>query len=95
MLTINCPACGKRDYTEFLYGGDAGKTRPPHGTADQKIWHDYVFQFENPKGPHREFWQHVYGCRQWIVLERNTANNEVGASRLAREAVSSGQDEAK
>jgi sarcosine oxidase subunit delta len=51
-----------------------------------KAWHDYIFVFDNPKGPHREFWQHVLGCRQWLVLERDTSTNTVGASRLAREA---------
>jgi len=85
MLRIICPCCGERDYTEFRYGGDAGKTRPAFGTGDLKTWHDHVFLFENPKGLHREYWQHVLGCRQWLVLERNTATNEVGASRLARD----------
>jgi sarcosine oxidase subunit delta len=87
MLTIACPVCGQRDFTEFHYGGDALKRRPAHGTADIKVWHDYVFMFDNVKGAHREFWQHVLGCRQWLVLERNTATNAVGASRLAREDV--------
>jgi methylglutamate dehydrogenase subunit B len=86
MLRIPCPCCGERDYTEFRYGGDASKPRPSHGNADLKAWHDYVFVSENPKGPHREFWQHVLGCRQWLVLERDTATNEVGAACLAREA---------
>jgi methylglutamate dehydrogenase subunit B len=85
MLRIECPLCGERDYTEFRYGGDANKQRPVHGTPDPKIWHEYVFLFENPKGLHREFWQHIMGCRQWLVLERNTATNEVIGSRLARE----------
>ena len=84
MLRITCPCCGERDYTEFRYGGDAAKTRPDLAEADPKAWHDYVFLFDNPKGPHREYWQHVLGCRQWLVLERNTATNEVGASWLAR-----------
>ena len=87
MLRIPCPCCGERDYTEFRYGGDASKPRPAHDNADLKVWHDYVFVFDNPKGYHREYWQHVLGCRQWLVLERNTATNEVGASRLAREDV--------
>ena len=85
MLRITCPLCGERDYTEFRYGGDATKQRPVHSCAGRKVWHDYVFLFDNTKGPHREFWQHVLGCRQWLVLERNTATNEVGTSRLARE----------
>jgi len=84
MLRILCPYCGERDYTEFRYGGDAQKGRPPHASTDAKAWHDYVFLFENPKGPHLEFWHHLFGCRQWLVLERNTANNQVAACRPAR-----------
>lgn len=86
-MMIVCPLCGERSYTEFRYGGDATKQRPVHGTGDQKQWHDHVFLFDNPKGPHREYWQHVLGCRQWLVLERNTATNVLGESRLANEAV--------
>jgi len=84
MLRIPCPICGERDYTEFRYGGDARKRRPVHGTADLQVWYDYVFVFDNVMGPHREFWQHVAGCRQWLVLDRNTATNLVGVSHLAR-----------
>ena len=87
MLRISCPVCGERDYTEFRYGGDARKRRPVHGMADLKVWHDYVFLFDNPKGAHREFWQHVVGCRQWLVLERDTATNVVGGAVLARTLV--------
>jgi sarcosine oxidase subunit delta len=87
VLRICCPVCGERDYTEFRYGGDATKSRPLHGASSPRDWHDYVFVFENPKGLHREFWQHVLGCRQWLVLERNTATNAVGGSWLARDAV--------
>jgi methylglutamate dehydrogenase subunit B len=86
MLRIPCPWCGERDYTEFRYGSDASKMRPAHGAGDMKSWHDYIFLFDNPKGPHREFWQHVLGCRQWLVLERNTATNQPGASHPARGA---------
>ena len=86
MLRIDCPHCGLRDHSEFRYGGDAAKRRPPHGGGTMADWHDYVFVFDNPKGWHREFWQHVLGCRQWLVLERNTATGEVGRCRLARDA---------
>jgi methylglutamate dehydrogenase subunit B len=84
MLRIPCPICGVRDYTEFSYGGDARKTRPAHGASGQKTWHDYVFLFDNVKGIHREFWQHVMGCRQWLVVERDTATNLVARAMLAR-----------
>lgn len=86
MLEIHCPLCGERPYTEFRYGGDASKRRPAHGTADLKAWHDYLFLFDNPKGPHQEFWQHVQGCRQWLIVARDTATNTVGKVILARDA---------
>jgi sarcosine oxidase subunit delta len=82
-MRLLCPHCGPRDYSEFRYGGDASKQRPPHGatghgTGDLQTWHDFVFLFDNPKGPHREYWQHVLGCRRWFTLTRNTSTNEVG-----------------
>jgi methylglutamate dehydrogenase subunit B len=92
MLRIPCPLCGERDYTEFRYGGDARKRRPPLGMPDLKVWHDYVFMFDNVKGPHREFWQHVVGCRQWLVVERNTATNRIQASALARVVLTTRED---
>ena len=76
-MRIPCPYCGERDLSEFTYGGDASKARPAHGSKGAKTWGDYVFTFENPKGPHVEFWQHTLGCRQWFKLKRNTATNEI------------------
>jgi sarcosine oxidase subunit delta len=63
--------------SEFRYGSDASKKRPAHGEKDFAKWHDHVFLFENPKGPHEEYWHHVLGCRQWFKLKRNTATNEI------------------
>jgi methylglutamate dehydrogenase subunit B len=77
-MMIPCPCCGDRDVSEFRYGGDASKQRPAHGTGDLATWHDHVFLFHNPKGPHTEYWQHVLGCRRWFKLARNTATNEIG-----------------
>ncbi len=85
MLRIHCPLCGDRPYTEYRYGGDASKRRPAHGAANTESWHDYLFLFDNPKGPHREFWQHVQGCRQWLIVTRDTATNVVAEVMLARD----------
>lgn len=85
MLRINCPWCGERDYNEFRYGSDATKTRPAHGQGDRQTWHDFTFIFDNPKGPHREYWQHTLGCRHWLVMERNTATNQVLGTWPARD----------
>ena len=76
-MKIPCPYCGERDLGEFHYGGDATKPRPDHGSKGLKTWGEFEFQFENPKGPHEEYWQHVLGCRQWFTLSRNTATNEI------------------
>lgn len=83
MLRIECPCCGARDHDEFRYGGDASVRRPAHDDADPEAWYRYVFVRSNPKGMHREYWQHVMGCRQWLVVERDTATHEIAAVRLA------------
>ncbi len=86
MLRIPCPSCGERDYTEFRYGGDANKGGPRMATATSRHGTTTYFCSTIPKVAHLEYWQHVLGCRQWLVLERDTATNAVGRSVLAREA---------
>jgi len=76
-MRLPCPHCGLREASEFRYGGDATKKRPDHDDTDPAAWHDYYFIFDNPKGPHEEFWQHALGCRQWFRIGRDTATNEV------------------
>lgn len=85
MLRINCPVCGIRDETEFTYGADASIVRPDMAESEVNIWLDYVFNRDNPRGAHQEYWQHVQGCRQWLVLERNTQTHEMGDCHLAKE----------
>lgn len=76
MFRFKCPHCGERDQLEFSYGGDA--TVPvPSLDADAETWFDAVYQRQNPRGPHLEFWHHVAGCRQWIRVRRNTLTHEV------------------
>ena len=77
MLLIACPHCGARDETEFVYGGDAGVTRPDPATADNAAWHDYVYLRDNPKGPHAELWYHQASCRRWLRVVRDTATHAI------------------
>lgn len=86
MLRIDCPVCGLRDETEFSYGGDATAIRPAVGETDIEKWLAYVFLRDNPRGPHREYWHHAQGCRQWLVVERDTLTHEIGIVVLARGA---------
>jgi heterotetrameric sarcosine oxidase delta subunit len=87
MIRINCPVCGLRDETEFTYGADASVTRPSIDDTRLSSWVDFVFIRDNPRGEHQEYWHHVQGCRQWLVLERNTASHEIGKCTLAAERV--------
>lgn len=91
MLRIPCPSCGPRDHDEFRYGGDASVTRPRHDDRDIEAWYRYVFVRANPRGRHREFWQHLYGCRQWLIVERDTASHAIGEVRLARGETTRGE----
>ena len=83
-MRIPCPHCGPRDASEFAHYGDAARERPALGDADVEHWHAYVHERDNPKGPHKEFWQHLHGCRQWLVVERDTATHEMLGAALAR-----------
>jgi heterotetrameric sarcosine oxidase delta subunit len=84
MLRIDCPHCGPRDHDEFRYGGDASVARPAHDDPDFEAWYRYVYIRENPAGGHREFWQHVLGCRQWLVVERDTHTHVISSIAFAR-----------
>ncbi len=85
MLRIPCPYCGERDHTEFNYGGDATVTMPPIGSEDSEAWFDFVYLRDNPRGAHREYWQHTNGCRQWLVVERDTQSHVISSARPARD----------
>lgn len=82
MIRITCPFCGERDHSEFSYGGDATVTYPPLD-ADTDAWNEAVYLRSNPRGPHREYWHHVNGCRAWLIVERDTLTHEVGAVTFA------------
>jgi heterotetrameric sarcosine oxidase delta subunit len=73
---ITCPHCGVRPKEEFQIRGDAGPRRPDP-TAPDKEWADYVFVRDNPMGRHEELWQHISGCRRWLVVERDTVTHQV------------------
>lgn len=84
MHRITCPWCGVRDDAEFQYQGDASVQRPA-ADASVEEFHRYVYVRANPKGWHREWWQHIDGCRLWIQVARNTKTHEIHATALAGE----------
>ena len=82
-MRIPCPHCGVRDHHEFHYHSAANIQRPED--ADATAWANYLYLRDNPRGPNDELWQHVHGCRSWIVVSRDTLTHEVTGVRLANE----------
>lgn len=82
MIRIPCPFCGTRDHSEFAYGGDGAITYPDLD-APMQDWHNAVFQRENICGRQTETWQHVNGCRMWLLVERDTMTHEIYSVRPA------------
>ncbi len=79
-MRIPCPYCGDRNSQEFIYRGDAAPQRP--GSDDG--FYEYVHVRTNPAGPINEHWYHAQGCRNWIVVQRDTHTHQVFGANLAR-----------
>jgi sarcosine oxidase, subunit delta len=78
MLLIECPWCGPRAETEFSCGGEADIARPLETEKlSDKEWGDYLFMRKNPRGVHREQWNHAQGCRRWFKVQRDTVSYEI------------------
>jgi sarcosine oxidase subunit delta len=83
-MRLTCPFCGERDSDEFVSIGTAGPPRPqPDAPLDAFV--EYLHVRDNPAGEVREHWQHVHGCRQWLVVTRDSRTHLVTAVQTARE----------
>jgi len=82
-MRIACPHCGPRASAEFAVHGAAAPQRPD-ADADFAAWDAYVHLRDNPAGLHAELWQHVHGCRQWLVVTRDTRTHAVRDARACR-----------
>ena len=81
MLLIRCPWCGPRDEIEFRYGGQAEIAYPADpGALSDPEWADFLFMRDNTRGPFRERWCHVHGCRRWFKAVRDTSTHRFDAS---------------
>ena len=93
-MRIPCCHCGVRGNEEFSYLGDATLVRPGAdpgadrgpGEATLRRWSAYVYLRDNPAGPHQELWQHVAGCRAWLVVTRDTRTHEILGVTPARDS---------
>jgi heterotetrameric sarcosine oxidase delta subunit len=78
VLLIPCPWCGPRNEDEFVCGGEAERRRPTDpDVVDDSGWADYLYHYDNRKGPVRERWWHSAGCNRWFEIERDTATHAI------------------
>lgn len=82
-MRIPCPFCGERDSDEFLSIGTFGPARPDE-KASLDAFVDYLHFRDNPAAETREHWHHVHGCRQWLVVSRDTRSHTISAAEPAR-----------
>lgn len=84
-MRISCPYCGNRPIGEFVQLGAADPVRPPPD-AGIEAFVSYVYLRENPAGAHREFFQHVGGCRAIMIVSRDTRTHEIQNVAAQRQA---------
>jgi heterotetrameric sarcosine oxidase delta subunit len=73
-VEIPCPNCGPRDHSEFTFGGELRPLEAEDAERDFRR----VFLRENAAGPQHERWFHLFGCRRWLTLVRDTRTNRIG-----------------
>ena len=74
-IRIHCPNCGSRSIEEFLYGEIPAV---PDSIVDPEARNlDRAFMSSNPEGPTTERWFHLFGCRRWLTLRRDTRTDAI------------------
>ncbi len=74
-MELHCPFCGIRAVSEFTFRSLA----PERG--GQSAW-ALVYERVNDPNYSREYWQHVAGCRAWLLVTRNPSSDCVYHVRL-------------
>lgn len=82
-MRLPCPYCGPRDVHEFVCRGENDMARPDRDEA----MFDYVYLRDNPIGQVREHWYHAQGCRNWLLVKRDTTTHEISEAMLVKDAV--------
>ncbi len=82
MFLIHCPYCDEhREEEEFHAAGEAHMPRPtdPDSMSDE-AWGAWMNYRQNPRGTHRELWQHSAGCGKFFNVLRDTASYQIHGS---------------
>jgi heterotetrameric sarcosine oxidase delta subunit len=72
-LNVPCPTCGPRPYPEFAFGGELRPIEAEDANGD----FDRVFLRENVDGVQVERWFHLFGCRRWLTVRRDTRTDRI------------------
>jgi methylglutamate dehydrogenase subunit B len=72
---LDCPFCGSRELREFEFH----KTLP--AAAGQGAF-ERTYERMAELDRSLEHWQHVGGCRAWLLVERNPSTGTVHGIRL-------------
>jgi sarcosine oxidase subunit delta len=79
MNRLSCPFCGARELQEFRFH----KTLP--STDNSATMFQQVYERTGNRDESNEHWQHVAGCRGWLLVRRNPSTGAVLAVRLLGE----------
>ena len=77
MMLIPCPFCGKRNESEFIFGGAVGADRPDPNSVSDAEWVEYLTVVPNPLGSVQERWWHARGCGEWVTIWRDTRTHDI------------------
>ena len=73
-MQIVCPHCGPREISEYQF-----RTLVPEYGADSPA---ALYERVSRSDDSVEYWQHVQGCRAWLIVRRNPSSAAVGDVRL-------------
>lgn len=75
MKTLLCPLNGRRNISEFTYGGEY-HVPPDPDDSDDRTWAEHVFFHQNKAGIVIEWWYHT-ASSYWFLAQRDTRTDEV------------------
>jgi sarcosine oxidase subunit delta len=79
MTQLVCPFCGPRELEEFSFR----KTLPESNSTPFAE----VYERANRLDLSVEHWQHVHGCRAWLIVRRNPSSGQVLEVQLSGRAL--------
>ncbi len=85
-MRLPCPYCGERDVAEFACRGAALPDRPdPDAPGASAAFADWLYLRDNLPGEEDEHWYHAAGCRNWLLVRRDTRDHRILAAHLVGE----------